>query len=285
MQIAQAGTEFVTTADGAQLRCVYAGEGPAVVLAHGYLLELEVYARVFPRLVAAGHRVIAFDQRAHGRSTVRPHGCTAALAASDYRSLLEHFGVQEGILVAHSMGAFLALRCCLEHPAAVRRLRRLVLLGANAGAVAKGSLQNQLQLPLLRSGLMKPLWRFPPIGRALVAQLFGRSPDPADIERTRAMLLRQDLETTLPLLQAMCHDDYYARLGEIPLETTVLCGELDRTCPAWHSQQLAAALPRATARWLPDRGHMLMLEAPDAIVEAVRSQPWAAGSREASSFA
>jgi pimeloyl-ACP methyl ester carboxylesterase len=83
------------------------------------------------------------------------------------------------------------------------------------------------------------------------------------------MLVAQDVSRSLPLLRAMCHDDLYGRLGEIPVTTRVLCGELDRTCPAWHSQRLASELPAATARLLPGAGHMLNYEAPDAVCDAV----------------
>ena len=54
--------ELVPSADGGLLRCLHAGEGPAVVLAHGYLLDLAVFKLVFSELVASGRRVIAFDQ-------------------------------------------------------------------------------------------------------------------------------------------------------------------------------------------------------------------------------
>jgi pimeloyl-ACP methyl ester carboxylesterase len=184
------------------------------------------------------------------------------------------------------MGAFIALLFCIEHPDAAKRLKRLVLLGANAGAVAEGSLQNRLQIPLLRTGVMPHLWRVPPIGNALVRQLFGRDPDLAFVENTRAMLVRQDVRRSLPLLHAMCYENYYEKLRDIPLETIVLCGELDRTCPPWHSRQLSSSLPRATLRWLPEVGHMLMYEAPQAVLDAVHDRsPITEDSQSTSTFA
>lgn len=263
--------EIVTGADGARIHCVHAGSGPSVVLAHGYLLELGFFDLVFGQLARSGYRVIAFDQRGHGGSRGGSDGYGSAAAASDYRAVLEHFDVRDGILVAHSMGSFLALIFCLRHAeSAQRRLRRLVLLGGNAGEVGRGSLQNRLQIPMLKSGLLKALWRFPPTGRAMVSQLFGDSADPRFVELARAMLLRQDLRLSLPLLHAMNHESYYDRLHEIPIETRVICGELDRTCPPPHSRRLGAGLPNATNRWLPGIGHMLAYEAPAAILEAVR---------------
>jgi non-heme chloroperoxidase len=256
--------------DGNHIYCVESGTGPTVLLAHGYLLDLNVYDPLLERLVALGYRVIAFDQRGHRRTTVGSHGNGSAAAASDYGALIEHFEIDDAILVGHSMGGFLALVFCLRNPDLARRLKRLVLLGAHAGAVAVGSLQNRLQMPLLKSGMLKPLWRFPVTGKPLVGQLFGRAPDPAHVELTRQTLLRQDIRASLPLLHAMSYENYYDRLPEISVPTRVVCGELDRTCPAWHSRRLGNELPRAQIRWLPGIGHMLGYEAPEAIVDAVR---------------
>jgi non-heme chloroperoxidase len=261
---------YLRGADGNHIYCVESGAGPTVLLAHGFLLDLHVFDGVVERLVALGYRVIAFDQRGHRRTTLGSQGNGSAAAASDYAALFEHFEIEDAVLVGHSMGGFLGLVFCLRYPELARRLKRLVLLGANAGAVAVGSLQNRLQIPLLKSGLLKPLWRFPVTGAVLVGQLFGRSPDPVHVELTRQTLLRQDVQASLPLLRAMSHENYYERLGEIRVPARVVCGELDRTCPAWHSERLGRELAGAQTRWLPGVGHMLGYEAPDAIIDAIR---------------
>lgn len=263
-------THELRAGDGGTIHCISAGRGPTVLLAHGFLLDLSMYRSIVPSLVAAGYRVVAFDQRSHGASREGSAGCSPEAAVDDYRVLLEHFGVERATLVGHSMGGFLSLLFLLKHPEHARGLRRLVLLGANAGAVAVGSLPNRLQMPLVESGLMPRLWRMPGLGRALMKPLFGTRADAAWLEETRQMIARQDVPRTLPLMRAMSRDNHYDRLRDIQVaETRVVCGELDRTCPAWHSRRLAEEIPRATSRWLPGIGHMLNFEAPEAIVSAV----------------
>jgi pimeloyl-ACP methyl ester carboxylesterase len=271
---AGATLEYVVRPDGTRLRTVHAGQGPTVVLAHGYLLELTLYNLVWQPLLAAGYRVIAFDQRGHGASTIGSGGLGSTALAGDYAALLEHFAVQNGTLVAHSMGAFLAIVFCLrERALAEKRLQRLVLIGGNAGSVAQGSLQNQLQIPLLRFGLSRRLWAMPRVGRAMLGQLFGPDADPYWVEVTRQTLLRQHERQSFPMLNAMLDENYYARLAEIALPTTVLCGEFDRTCPRWHSERLGTELPNARNVWLPRAGHMLCYEAPHAILDALQQAP------------
>ena len=262
--------EFVQGADGSRLRVLHAGSGPTVVLAHGYLMDLTSYSLVFRELVHRGYRVIAFDQRGHGESRTGREGLAITAFTQDYADILEHFEVRDGQLVAHSMGSFLGLRFCMEYPAVVAaRLRRLIVVGGTAGAVAQGSLPNRLQIPLLKSGLMEPLWKQPRLGRLLLAQIFGPGPDEAMIEATRQILLRQNVLAALPVLEAMIRENHYGRLGEIRLPTKVLCGTHDRTCPRWHSERLGREIPTAENTWLTNVGHMVPYESPQAVVEAV----------------
>jgi non-heme chloroperoxidase len=263
-------TIFVESTDGTCLACDVQGEGISVVLAHGFLLDRSIYVRVTGALVALGYRVISFDQRTHGQSHGSPAVFDSLAVARDYRTLLEHFDVRDGILVGHSMGGFYGVVFAIEEPECARtRLSRFVLLGGNAGAVARGSLPNRLQIPLLASGILPPLWRIDAVGRAFARQVFGPGCNPADVEATRRMLMRQDVPRTLPMMRAMCNESYYERLGQISMETRVLCGDHDHTCPPWHSERLGQAIPRATNTWLKGKGHMLSFEAPEAVVEAI----------------
>jgi alpha-beta hydrolase superfamily lysophospholipase len=58
---------LINGSDGTVLRAISAGEGPAVVLAHGFGVTVAEWNLVWDALVERGHRVIAFDQRGHGR--------------------------------------------------------------------------------------------------------------------------------------------------------------------------------------------------------------------------
>lgn len=257
--------------DGIDIHYVSAGSGPTVLLAHGYLLDHHLYDGLLGPLLARGLRPVAFDQRGHGRSGIHAGQDDADVMADDYAALLVHLDDPEPVtLVAHSMGAFLALRACLRHRELfAQRVSRLVLLGGNAGNVAAGSVQNRLQIPLLRAGLLPPLWRVPALGRAMMRPLFGDLARPEHVEWARKTIAATDPRHSLPVLQAMAHDDLYPHLGEIPIETLALCGTRDGTCPPWHSERLGRDIPRARTLWLSGRGHMLPLEDPEAVLDAI----------------
>lgn len=271
-------TETLPRPDGVDIHYVTAGQGPTVLLAHGYLLDHHLYDGLLEPLSERGLRAVAFDQRGHGRSGINPDRDDANTWADDYAALITHLsGAGPLTLVAHSMGAFLALLACLRHRELFQaHVGQLVLLGGNAGNVAAGSIANRLQIPLLRVGLMPRMWRVPPLGRALMRPLFGDSVTAAQLEWTRKTVTSNNPKRSLRVLSAMTHEDLYPRLGEIPIATHVVCGTRDQTCPPWHSERLGKAIPDSHTTWLSRCGHMLPLEDPDAVLLAIDAAATAA---------
>ncbi|MFF7976188.1 alpha/beta fold hydrolase [Streptomyces sp. NPDC007905] len=262
---------FLRRPDGTVLRAVVAGEGPPVVLAHGYGVSLLEWNLVQDALVVRGHRVIVFDQRGHGGSTVGSDGIGSGPMARDYLAVLEHFDVQDGVLVGHSMGGFLAIRALLDHPGVGRRLRGLVLFATWAGRIYDGAPCNRLQIPLLQAGILQRLARTRTGGILFGALQCGKRPSPGMIAVFLEVFLRQAHTPLLPIVRAFAREDRYPRLGEITVPTVVMVGTADRSTPPNHSRRLAAGIPGARLVTVPDAGHMINWEDPDALVEAVVS--------------
>ena len=81
----------------------------------------------------------------------------------------------------------------------------------------------------------------------------------------------EDHGPLLPIVQAYSREDRYPRLAEITVPTVVMVGSADRTTVPSHARRLAAGVPGARLVTIPDAGHMLNWEAPDALVEIVES--------------
>jgi non-heme chloroperoxidase len=257
--------------DGTVIRAVVAGEGPTVVLANAYGTPLAEWNIVWDKLLDRGHRVIAFDQRGHGRSTIGSAGIGSESMAADDAAVLEHFDVHDGVLVGHSTGGFIAIRALVEHPELAGRLRGLVLCATWAGRILDGAPQNWLQIPLLQTGILQQLMHTR-TGRVLIgASTAGKHPSPAMIEVGCDMFLQQDHRPLLPILRACMREDRYPRLAEITVPTVVMVGSADRTTPPSHARRLAAGVPGARLVTVPDAGHILNWEAPDALVDVIGS--------------
>lgn len=270
----QGEVTFVERTDGTRLRAISAGgagSGQTVVLAHGYGITLHEWNIVWELLRAAGFRVICFDQRGHGQSTIGRDGVVARVMAEDYLAVLRHFDVQDGILVGHSMGGYLAMTALTEIPEVLSRLSGVVLCATFAGQINDGAPQNRVQLPLIEYGILQSM-----LTRRSVSLLFGMSlcgdhPTLREVELFAELFRAQDHRPLLPILQAFDRETRYGRLFQITLPTVVLCGTKDRTTPIWHAQRIAKEIAGSRLVFVDGVGHGMNWEAPQAIVDAIVS--------------
>lgn len=259
--------------DGTELHALVAGEGPPVLLVHGYSANVVEWNFVWDELQERGFRVIAFDQRGHGRSTVGSDGVGSEPMAADLAAVAEHFDVREGVLVGHSMGGFVTIRAVLDHAGLAGRLRGLVLFATWAGRILDEAPQNRLQIPLLQLGIMQRLMRNRTVATLFGAAQCGARPSPVMISVFVEFFNRhmEQHGPLLPIVRAFSREDRYPRLGEITTPTVVMVGTADRTTPPSHSRRLAEGIPRARLVSVPDAGHLLNWEAADELVEVVES--------------
>lgn len=118
----------VTTPDGAEIFYKDWGEGPPVVLAHGWPLQADSWQAQQLFLAANGFRAIAHDRRGHGRSTQTWHGNDMDTYADDLACLLDTLDLRDVVLVGFSTGGGEVARYVGRHGTA--RVRGLVLVSA-----------------------------------------------------------------------------------------------------------------------------------------------------------
>ena len=104
------GTDLVmTTSDGVRLCFDDEGDGSPILLVHGYDGLRAHWEFQRDALLAAGHRVVALDQRGHGASDKPPYGQRMTRLGQDLRELIEHLNLNGITLVGHSMGVSVSL--------------------------------------------------------------------------------------------------------------------------------------------------------------------------------
>jgi epoxide hydrolase 4 len=107
-----------------RLHYVEAGEGPLVVLLHGFPEFWYSWRAQIPALAAAGFRVVAPDMRGYNLSS-RPRGVDAYAMhhlTADVRELIAERGAQRAMLAGHDWGAAVAWATAIGHPQVVERL-------------------------------------------------------------------------------------------------------------------------------------------------------------------
>jgi pimeloyl-ACP methyl ester carboxylesterase len=107
-----------------QLHYVEAGEGPLVILLHGFPEFSYGWRQQIEPLAAAGFRVVAPDTRGYNLSS-KPEGTAAydvAKLAGDVRDLIHERGEQSALLAGHDWGGSIAWATAMNHPEVVDRL-------------------------------------------------------------------------------------------------------------------------------------------------------------------
>lgn len=260
---------YLTMADQTTLRVITRGTGPTVLLLHGLGSNIQEWNLIWQKLTAKGYRVITFDQRGHGSSNIGSDGIDTRVMVGDIKTIFESLHLEDVVVVGHSMGGFLLLRLILEYGEVIRnRLRGIILFASFAGNILKGAPQNQIQIPLLKTGLLDRIIKNDVLGRLLVKSLFGEPHEEANLAMLHC-LRKQKLAPLAPIVNDFIRENYYPRLNQIKIPCLIIAGELDKTAPSWHARELLNGIKESRLIVVSKKGHALNWECPDVLVEAV----------------
>lgn len=240
------------------------GDGPALVLLHGWTLDLEVWDPQAAEL-SRSFRVIRLDRRGFGLSEGEPD--TQADVA-DLAALLDHLGLAQAALVGMSQGARAAVGFALAHPG---RVTGLVLDGPPGDLAGQDGDEDDLSHADFRrlaqaEGLAAFLaaWRRHPLMRlhagdgqaeALLAQVLARYPG-------------RDLLGPGP---APPEPVATAALARLQVPVLVVNGEHDTGRRRIAGERLAGLMPRAERSLVPGAGHLANLDNPHAYDDIIRN--------------
>jgi len=104
--------------DGVRLHVVEEGEGPLVLLVHGFPELWYSWRYQLPALAAAGYRAVAYDQRGYGRSSKfwDPDAYRISRLVADAVGLVAALGERQAVIVGHDWGAPVAWSAAWQHP-------------------------------------------------------------------------------------------------------------------------------------------------------------------------
>jgi pimeloyl-ACP methyl ester carboxylesterase len=256
--------------NGISLYYEVSGEGEPLVLIAGLGYELWQWHRMVP-LLAARHKVIAFDNRGVGRSDAPPGPYTARLLADDSAGLLAALGIEQAAVMGHSMGGFVAQELALSHPALVSKL---VLASTNFGGPRHVPITPEA-MAVLSDMASDPIERLRRGIAVSTAPGFAEA-NAAFVEEWVQFRIQHPLNPAGYQAQMMIGLSLYpeeacfeGRLKDVTAPTLILFGAHDKVVPPGNAALLAAQLPDSTVTILPDAGHFFPLETPEAAAAAV----------------
>lgn len=258
--------------DGAVLDGVVVGPeaGPLVVLSHCWTGSRATWEPVAARLVASGHRVVLYDQRGHGASTMGPDAPSVEQLGDDLAAVLEGVDARRAVLAGHSMGGMTLQALAIARPDVVAdRVTAMVLAGTAGFGVAGGPLAGSTRFVIGDRRVERLLGgRF---GPALTRGAVGRRPRQAHLVATRDAFLSLPADVRRQFLIALQAMDFRAGLAAVTVPTTVVVGSRDLLTPPRLGRALARAIPGARLVEVPGAGHMLPYEEPDLLAELIAS--------------
>ncbi|MFD5509879.1 alpha/beta fold hydrolase [Streptomyces sp. NPDC127051] len=268
------------SADGARLHVEEHGEegAPAVVLAHGWTCSTAFWAAQI-RELAKDHRVIAYDQRGHGRSPAASRYGTDALADDLVAVLRSTLAPGERAVVAgHSMGGMTIMAAAGRPEFAEHTAAALLCSTGSARLVAEalvvplrpGRVRTRITGAVL--GARAPLGPVTPVAkRVLKYATMGPGSAPDKVEACARIVHACPTGVRYAWSEVLAGLDLEANLAALTVPTAVIGGKNDRLTPIVHARGLAAALPHCVGLTeLTGMGHMTPIEAPEAVTAAVR---------------
>lgn len=274
---------FVRTADGVDLFVRAWGDGLPVVLLAGWGLTSSVWGPVMLRLAEAGHRVIAYDRRGHGRSTEAGRLGYDALA-DDLARVLDARRVRDATIVAHSGGGGEAVRCITRHGAG--RIARLLLLAPSLPFPMRTADNPEGADPAMleaqRQAFLDDLPRWlAENGRPFV------SPDAPQevIAWLSAMVLSCSLKALLDFQRIISESDFRPELARLVLPTAIIHGDRDVSAPLdLCGRRTAAIVPGAALTVYEGAAHGLMVTHADRLAGDIAAFAEARPRRGARAF-
>ena len=254
----------VATIDGRTVHYRLEGAGDeTIVLVNGLADDLETWAFQMDDFLAAGYRVLRFDNRGVGGSAKPAGPYSSRMLADDAKNLVDHLGITDFHLMGVSMGGMIAQEYALAYGSDLRSVTfgctyaapgpfcsRMFAMWADLAPVAG--------VPFVMRDVT--LWAF------TVPFFEQREAELAEFE-TAMRYLDQPVHAYLAQLAVIQDHDTTARLGEITTPTLVLAGAEDILIPVALSRRLHEGVAGSEFATTPG-GHACLWEHPGPFNEA-----------------
>lgn len=231
------------------------GDGPVMLLSNSLASNLGMWDHQVPALTAAGFRVLRYDSRGHGGSSVPPGPYDIDDLTADAAGLLDALELPQAVVMGCSMGGMVAQRLATLHP---RRVRAL-LLTATACHVGGPEVWEQ-RIATVRAGGM------PAVVDATVDRWFtkgGQTRLKAEVARVREMILATPADGFCACCHAIAHMDQRESIRAITAPTLVVVGEQDPGTPPSAARAIHERIAGSELEIIPDAAHFVNVEHAD----------------------
>lgn len=235
-----------------------------ILLLHGYLETMYIWEDIY-RDLSRDYRVIRMDLPGHGLTCSAPVN-TMELMATVAKGVLDVCGVQKATVVGHSMGGFVAIKCCEMFP---DRFEKMVLLNSYPYAETEESRQMRTrEIGVVTSERLMTL-----VELSIPKMFHPDNLRPLDekIRETIDLCETHDPAGIVASIKGIIdREDTTAFLASCPQPVLSICGDSDSLVTEEVRAAMAAACPNVRQEILPKCGHNVFLECPEKTLELIR---------------
>jgi 3-oxoadipate enol-lactonase len=239
---------------------------PWLLASNSLAADLGMWEDQIP-LFTATHRLIRYDTRGHGRSSVPDGPYSFNRLVADMVAILDHVGAARADVLGLSLGGMTALGLGLRHP---DRVGRLVVCDARADAPPAFVAGWDERIAAVAADGMAA------IAAGTLARWLTERCDPAVRARAERMILATPPAGYVGCARALQGLDYLRDLPRMRPPVLYVVGAEDTGAPVEAVAAMAEATPRAELRVLPGLAHVPNMEDQQAFAEAVG--PWLAAA-------
>jgi pimeloyl-ACP methyl ester carboxylesterase len=242
--------------DGVELHYELAtGHATPLVFVHGWCCDHTYFAPQVEHFANAGHTVVAIDLRGHGASDAPVQAYSMAVFADDLAWLIGELGLDDPVIVGHSMGGVVAFELAIEHPDAAAAI---VMIDAPAVRPAA----SRAALPTFLEALRRSEFR-DALRHYVSTVLFLPTAD--DHDRCAQILARMPetpQHVMIAAIEGMRDFDPARALGRLRLPALYLAAD---DTPLTDLPRLRQLLPNLQFGQTVGSGHFCQLEVPDQV--------------------
>lgn len=240
------------------------GEGPCLLLLHGYLESMEIW-KDFAERISGRYRLIIPDLPGHGNSGIWGDTHSMEDLAGGIRALMESEGIDKIFLVGHSMGGYVVMAFADLFP---EKLLGYSLMHSTCFADSDEKKENRdREISLVLCGKKRQIVLVN-IPKAFSAGNVDRIPD--EVEKARSIALGNTDQGIIALLRGMkLRPDRSAVLKDPSLPLLLIGGMKDNYIPVEVFENLVRLAPHAKVLRLEESGHMGFVEEREKVLAAL----------------
>lgn len=248
----------IQTADGTALFVKDWGSGRPLVFVHSWAVTNDIWQYQHAHFAAAGHRVVAFDRRGHGRSDQPGTGYDLDTLADDLAHVLAARDVRDATLIGHSLGCAEIVRYLTRHGAG--RVARIALVAPTTPFLRKtADNPDGIDDALFEATRAAWLHDFPSWVTANAPPFFVPETSRATIDWAVAQITRIPVAIAIACNKTGTDADTRAELAAITVPALVIHGTNDASAPiALTGARTARLLPRCRYQVYDGAPHGLM---------------------------